>query len=107
MRYHGVDFLFEQVGRWFSSQRGYPTPSAMISSKPGAGFNHKEYEGHCLSAALPLPSASETVPYRAVRLRYGVTSEGVNVFLRVALEEAGAKKRFFISTAFPCVCFAF
>jgi len=42
--------------------RGYPIPSAMISSKPGAGFNHKEY---------------------------GVTSEGVNVFLRVALEEAG------------------
>merc|ERR1719152_1067716 len=34
----------------------------MISSKPAAGFNHKQY---------------------------GVTSEGVNVFLRVALEEAG------------------
>jgi len=37
-------------------------PSAFMSSKPDAGFNHKEY---------------------------GVTSEGVNVFLGVALKEAG------------------
>ena len=43
-------------------QRGYQYASAFISSKPAAGFNHKEF---------------------------GVTSEGVNTFLRVALEEQG------------------
>ena len=42
--------------------RGYKYSSAFISSKPGAGFNHKEF---------------------------GVTSEGVNTFLRVALQERG------------------
>ena len=39
-------------------RRGYPMPSALMSSKPGAGINHKEY---------------------------GVTSEGVIVFLDSAL----------------------
>ncbi|MED6306646.1 MAG: NAD-glutamate dehydrogenase domain-containing protein, partial [Planctomycetota bacterium] len=41
--------------------RSYPMPTAFISSKPGAGINHK---------------------------RYGVTSEGVNVFMRTFLESA-------------------
>lgn len=41
--------------------RGYETPAAFMSSKPRAGINHKEY---------------------------GVTSEGVNVFLDVALQRA-------------------
>ena len=44
-----------------AAQRGYDTPAAFMSSKPRAGINHKEY---------------------------GVTSEGVNVFLDVALREA-------------------
>ncbi len=42
--------------------RGYPCPTALMSSKPGAGINHKEY---------------------------GVTSEGVTVFLDVALRYLG------------------
>lgn len=41
-----------------AARRGYGTPSAFMSSKPKAGINHKEY---------------------------GVTSEGVNVYLDVAL----------------------
>jgi len=41
--------------------RGYPTPAAFMSSKPRAGINHKEY---------------------------GVTSEGLNVYLDVALRRA-------------------
>ena len=41
-----------------AAERGYPTPAAFMSSKPRAGINHKEY---------------------------GVTSEGVNVFLDVGL----------------------
>jgi glutamate dehydrogenase len=41
-----------------AARRGYGTPAAFMSSKPRAGINHKEY---------------------------GVTSEGVNVFLDVAL----------------------
>lgn len=44
-----------------ASRRGYETPAAFMSSKPRAGINHKEY---------------------------GVTSEGVNVFLDVALKRA-------------------
>jgi glutamate dehydrogenase len=48
------------VGR--AAQRGYPIPSAFMSSKPDAGINHKVY---------------------------GVTSEGVQVFLDVALREMG------------------
>jgi len=44
-----------------AAQRSYDTPAAFMSSKPRAGINHKEY---------------------------GVTSEGVNVFLDVALREA-------------------
>ena len=42
--------------------RGYPMPTAFISSKPGAGINHKDY---------------------------GVTSEGVNVFLDIFLKAQG------------------
>jgi glutamate dehydrogenase len=41
-----------------AGQRGYGTPAAFMSSKPRAGINHKEY---------------------------GVTSEGVNVYLDVAI----------------------
>lgn len=41
-----------------AAQRGYPIPSAFMSSKPGAGFNHKQY---------------------------GVTSEGVVCYLETAL----------------------
>jgi glutamate dehydrogenase len=41
-----------------AARRGYTTPAAFMSSKPRAGINHKEY---------------------------GVTSEGVNVYLDVAL----------------------
>ncbi|MEM9691927.1 MAG: glutamate dehydrogenase [Myxococcota bacterium] len=42
--------------------RGYPEANVLMSSKPGAGINHKEY---------------------------GVTSEGVNVFLEEALRYVG------------------
>jgi glutamate dehydrogenase len=45
-----------------AKRRGYPIPNAFMSSKPGAGINHKEY---------------------------GVTSEGVTVFLDVALRSIG------------------
>ncbi len=45
-----------------AGQRGYGMPMAFMSSKPGAGINHKVY---------------------------GVTSEGVNVFLNVALRSRG------------------
>ena len=44
-----------------AAYRGYETPAAFMSSKPRAGINHKEY---------------------------GVTSEGVNVYLDVALRHA-------------------
>ena len=44
-----------------AAKRGYDTPAAFMSSKPRAGINHKVY---------------------------GVTSEGVNVFLEVALKRA-------------------
>jgi len=44
-----------------AAKRGYDTPAAFMSSKPRAGINHKEY---------------------------GVTSEGVNVYLDVALRRA-------------------
>ena len=46
--------------------RGYGMPTAFMSSKPGAGINHKVY---------------------------GVTSEGVNVFLGVMLEAVGIDPR--------------
>ena len=46
--------------------RGYSMPTAFMSSKPGAGINHKVY---------------------------GVTSEGVNVFLDVALRSRGIDPR--------------
>jgi glutamate dehydrogenase len=49
-----------------AGRRGYPQPSAFMSSKPGAGINHKEY---------------------------GVTSEGVNVFLDVSLQAIGIDPR--------------
>eukprot|EP01038_Epipyxis_sp_PR26KG_P010640 gene10640-14290_t len=44
-----------------AAQRGYPIPAAFMSSKKDAGFNHKEF---------------------------GVTSEGVVVYLDVALQKA-------------------
>ncbi|CAM2068082.1 Glutamate dehydrogenase [Sulfidibacter corallicola] len=47
-------------------RRGYKYPNAFMSSKPGAGINHKEY---------------------------GVTSEGVNVFLDNLLLELGIDPR--------------
>ena len=43
-----------------AAKRGYDTPNAFMSSKPRAGINHKEY---------------------------GVTSEGVNTYLDVALRK--------------------
>ena len=46
--------------------RGYRMPTALMSSKPGAGINHKEY---------------------------GVTSEGVCVFLEVGLQSLGIDPR--------------
>lgn len=49
-----------------AAARGYRFPNALMSSKPGAGINHKEY---------------------------GVTSEGVNVFLEVALKSTGIDPR--------------
>jgi glutamate dehydrogenase len=48
-----IDWIIQRA-----EQRGYPIPAAFMSSKKGAGINHKEY---------------------------GVTSEGVAVFLDVAL----------------------
>ncbi|MEO1268713.1 MAG: NAD-glutamate dehydrogenase domain-containing protein, partial [Myxococcota bacterium] len=45
-----------------AAQRGYPQANAFMSSKPGAGINHKVY---------------------------GVTSEGVTVFLETALRAVG------------------
>lgn len=49
-----------------AKRRGYGIPTALMSSKPGAGINHKQY---------------------------GVTSEGVNVFLDVALRTIGIDPR--------------
>ena len=49
-----------------AQQRGYSVPTALMSSKPGAGINHKEY---------------------------GVTSEGVVVFLEVGLQAIGIDPR--------------
>ncbi len=47
-------------------RRGHPMPNAFMSSKPGAGINHKQY---------------------------GVTSEGVTVFLETALKKVGIDPR--------------
>ncbi len=52
-----IDWVVDRARR-----RGYPMPSALMSSKPGAGINHKDY---------------------------GVTSEGVVVFLDTALRSIG------------------
>ncbi|MBC8309950.1 MAG: NAD-glutamate dehydrogenase [Planctomycetes bacterium] len=52
-----IDWVVDRARR-----RGYPMPTALMSSKPGAGINHKEY---------------------------GVTSEGVVVFLDTALRSVG------------------
>jgi glutamate dehydrogenase len=52
-----IDWIVDRARR-----RGYPMPTALMSSKPGAGINHKEY---------------------------GVTSEGVVVFLDTALRAIG------------------
>lgn len=49
-----------------AAERGYATPNAFMSSKPGAGINHKVY---------------------------GVTSEGVTVFLEEALRAVGIDPR--------------
>jgi len=56
-----IDWIVERAQR-----RGYPVPTALMSSKPGAGINHKEY---------------------------GVTSEGVAVFLEVGLKAIGIDPR--------------
>ncbi len=52
-----IEWIVDRAGR-----RGYGLPNSFMSSKPGAGINHKEY---------------------------GVTSEGVTVFLDVALRAVG------------------
>ena len=52
-----IDWIVDRARR-----RGYPMPAALMSSKPGAGINHKEY---------------------------GVTSEGVVVFLDTSLRAIG------------------
>ena len=52
-----IDWIVER-----SEERGYPYPATIMSSKPTAGINHKEF---------------------------GVTSEGVLIFLRQALLEHG------------------
>ena len=52
-----IDWVVDRARR-----RGYPMPTALMSSKPGAGINHKEF---------------------------GVTSEGVVVFLDTALRAVG------------------
>ena len=51
---YDIDWIILRAG-----QRGYPIPAAFMSSKKGAGINHKQY---------------------------GVTSEGIVVFLEVALK---------------------
>lgn len=56
-----IEWVVERARR-----RGYPLPDAFMSSKPGAGINHKEY---------------------------GVTSEGVTVFLEEALLSVGIDPR--------------
>ena len=56
-----ISWLVDQAER-----RGHPCPNAFMSSKPGAGINHKEY---------------------------GVTSEGVVVFLEAALKSQGINPR--------------
>ena len=56
-----IDWIVERAQR-----RGYPVPTALMSSKPGAGINHKDY---------------------------GVTSEGVAVFLEVGLNAIGIDPR--------------
>lgn len=52
-----IDWIVDRATR-----RGYPLPNALMSSKPGAGINHKQY---------------------------GVTSEGITVFLDAALRYIG------------------
>ncbi len=49
-----------------AASRGYPVPNSFMSSKPGAGINHKTY---------------------------GVTSEGLSVFLEAALKACGIDPR--------------
>ena len=56
-----IDWIVDRAKR-----RGYPLYNAFMSSKPGAGINHKVY---------------------------GVTSEGVTVFLEVALNAVGIDPR--------------
>ncbi len=56
-----IDWIVERA-----RQRSYPNPTALMSSKPGAGINHKEF---------------------------GVTSEGVVVFLEAGLRALGIDPR--------------
>ncbi|MCH2135522.1 MAG: NAD-glutamate dehydrogenase [Phycisphaerales bacterium] len=56
-----IDWIVERA-----CQRAYPVPTALMSSKPGAGINHKDY---------------------------GVTSEGVVVFLEAGLRCLGIDPR--------------
>ncbi|MEM1349186.1 MAG: NAD-glutamate dehydrogenase domain-containing protein, partial [Myxococcota bacterium] len=58
------DLIFWIVNR--AAQRGYAAPNTFMSSKPGVGINHKEH---------------------------GVTSEGLTVFLEVALRHLGIDPR--------------
>ncbi|MCH2141697.1 MAG: NAD-glutamate dehydrogenase [Phycisphaerales bacterium] len=68
--YFGPDEnISPQLINWIvarANQRGYSVPTALMSSKPGAGINHKEF---------------------------GVTSEGVVVFLEVGLQAIGIDPR--------------
>ncbi len=57
--------LINWIVAW-AARRGYPIPTALMSSKPGAGINHKVF---------------------------GVTSEGVVVFLEVGLHAIGVHPR--------------
>jgi glutamate dehydrogenase len=58
------ELIFWIVNR--AAERGYVAPNTLMSSKPGVGINHKEH---------------------------GVTSEGLTVFLEVALKHVGIDPR--------------
>ena len=61
--------ISDHLIRWLvarAGHRGYPLPEAFMSSKPETGINHKSF---------------------------GVTSEGLNVFLEIALCEVGINPR--------------
>ena len=108
-----IDWLVERATR-----RGYTMPSAFISSKPRAGINHKVsarrrlwrdhstlallllllHHHHLLLLLPPLPLArgrsrrhdtAAAASAAAGAQEYGVTSEGVAVFLHEALGAIG------------------